>query len=442
MTNLWRRLRGGETRHSAISTLEQLIEQFSYGGHVYSAPQTTMSGERISAAETFVQMAQLGYSSNPIVAAVEDFRVSVFSEARLTFRRRINGRPGDLFGTPELALFEEPWPGGTTSELLSLMLLHADFGGNAYATKLDGRIQILRPDWVDIVLGSNRQPDDPAIAVDAEKLGYFYYPGGRRDQAPAMLDVDDVAHFKWRPDPVFPWRGLSWLNPVITEVQSDGSATGHKRKFFENAATPNLALKFDSSVPPDAFAEFIDRFKAEHQGAANAYKTLFLGGGADPVTVGNSFNEMRFEQVQGAGETRIAAAAQVPPILAGLSEGLKSGTYSNYGQARRRFADATLRPLWRNVVGSLATLVTEPRGAELWYDDRDIAFLQEDQSDAAQIQGTRSQTVRTLTDAGFKPETVIDAVANDDFTLLEHSGRYSVQLVPPGQDTSGGGATE
>ena len=37
-----------------------------------------------------------------------------------------------------------------------------------------------------------------------------------------------------------------------------------------------------------------------------------------------------------------------------------------------------MRPLWRNVAGSLATVVNIPAGSVLWYDDRDIAFLQED----------------------------------------------------------------
>jgi hypothetical protein len=57
--------------------------------------------------------------------------------------------------------------------------------------------------------------------------------------------------------------------------------------------------------------------------------------------------QIDFKVTQGHGETRIAAAAGVPPIIVGLSEGLEAATYSNYGQARRRFADVTMRPLWR-----------------------------------------------------------------------------------------------
>jgi len=77
-------------------------------------------------------------------------------------------------------------------------------------------------------------------------------------------------------------------------------------------------------------------------------------------------------------------------------------------------------------------IVPVPRNSELWYDDRDIPFLQEDLKDAAEIQNKRAQTIRTLTDAGFTAETVISAVDNDDMSLLAHSGLFSVQLQPPG----------
>jgi hypothetical protein len=135
---------------------------------------------------------------------------------------------------------------------------------------------------------------------------------------------------------------------------------------------------------------------------------------------------------QGAGETRIAAAARTPPIIVGLSEGLQAATYSNYGQARRAFADGTLRPLWRDVSGILAGIVDVPAGAELWYDDRDISFLQEDMKDAAEVASQKATAMNTLVGAGFEPDSVVQAVESGDLTLLKHSGLVSVQLQPPG----------
>jgi hypothetical protein len=154
--------------------------------------------------------------------------------------------------------------------------------------------------------------------------------------------------------------------------------------------------------------------------------------------VGSDFKQIDFKQVRGHGETRIAAAAGVPPVIVGLSEGLEAATYSNYGQARRRFADGTMRPLWGLMADSLAPIVNIPVGRSgepdnrLWYDDRDIPFLQEDVADEADIQETQARTIRTLVDGGFTPESAVSAVVNGDMTMLSHTGLYSVQLQEPG----------
>jgi hypothetical protein len=104
----------------------------------------------------------------------------------------------------------------------------------------------------------------------------------------------------------------------------------------------------------------------------------------------------------------------------------------NYGSAKRSTADMTFRPLWRNAAGSLEVLVKPPAASRLWVDTRDIAFLREDERDAAEIQQTLAGTIRQLVDAGYKPDSVVAAVEADDRTLLVHSGLFSVQLQAPG----------
>jgi hypothetical protein len=119
---------------------------------------------------------------------------------------------------------------------------------------------------------------------------------------------------------------------------------------------------------------------------------------------------------------------------------LAAATYSNYGLAMRRFADVTMRPLWRNVAASLAPIVSVPSGAELWYDDRDVPALADDGTAKAQILSTNVSTLHTLVSAGFEPDSAIDAVIAGDLTKLEHTGLYSVQLQPAGSVTQGKGA--
>jgi len=440
--NLWQNL----TRSGAPITLGQAMQQMmAYNGLNYplSGVQQTLGSKTENIDQSFTGYVQGAYKSNGVVFACMLARMLLFSEARFQFRQRRSGRPGDLFGTEALALLETPWTNGTTGDLLARAIQDVDLCGNFYAYNAGDRLVRMRPDWVTIALGSPGAPTAPVGALDTEVLGYLYYPGGQGSGAkPVSLRPEQVAHFAPIPDPVATYRGMSWLQPIVNEILADQAATTHKQQFFENGATANMIVTLDSSITPDMVREFQEIFEAGHRGLENAYSTIFLGGGADAKVVGADMQQIDFKVTQGGGETRIAAAAGVPPVIVGLSEGLQSATYSNYSQARRRFADGTMRPLWRNIAGSLQSIIDVPVGAELWYDDRDIPFLAEDVKDAAEVQQSQAVTIRELINAGYDPGTVVDAVLSGDFQRLSHTGLVSVQLQPPGSMTpSSNGST-
>lgn len=389
----------------------------------------------------FMVAAEQIFKRNGPVAALMFARQMVFSESRFQFQRMNKGRPGDLFGTNDLAILETPWTNGTTGDLLSRMIQDADLSGNAFFTVVNGQIKRLRPDWVTIVTGSQEEPDLYGDAIDGEILGYIYSPRSPGSGEGTVLLPEDVAHFAPIPDPMYQYRGMSWLTPVIREIEGDTAATVHKLGFFKNGATPQLVVSMDASVSPDMFQRFMTKMESGHSGAHNAYKTLYLGGGADVTVAGSDLRQLDFKATQGAGETRIAAAAGVPSVIVGFSEGLQGSSLNagNYTAARRRFSDGTLRPLWRQAAGALATIVNVPSNARLWYDDRDIVFLQEDRKDAAEIGSVQAMTIRQYTDAGFTPDSAVAAVLAADLTLLKHSGLYSVQLQKPGEYGEPGG---
>lgn len=397
--------------------------------------QTTMTNNQAEMGGDYMSLVGGAYGGNPVVFACIKARADLFSEARFQFQRLKAGRPGELFSTPALGILESPFPGGTTPKMLRDMLVDADLAGNAFVARRDGTLQRLRPDWVTIIAGSER-PNAQTWDLDVEVAGYGYQPGGPSSGAEKVyLQRTEVAHFKSTHDPARRFSGMSWLVPVLREIQSDGAATSHKLKYFENAATPNMAVKFDQTMNLQKAQEWIDLFKKDHEGTRNAFRTLFLGGGANAEVIGANMRQADFSSVQGSGELRIASAAGVPPIIIGLQGGLDAATYSNYGQARRAFADLTMRPLWRDVAGAFSTIIPVPTGTRLWYDDRDISFLQEDVKDAADIQATQAAAIRQLVDAGFEAQAVIDAIVAGDLNRLEHTGLFSVQLQPPGTTT-------
>jgi phage portal protein BeeE len=428
-------------------TLDGLIQMMNFGGLGYPFLQggTLVQGhEDIDA--SFQGWVEGAYKRNGVVFACIAVRLRTFSEARFQYQQLRGGRPGDLFGTPDLDILETPWTNATTGDLLARMLLDADLSGNAFiqrtvTPKGKPRLRRLRPDWVTIIGGSDGGPEE------AEVLGYSYQPGGPASGLdPITLLPEAMAHFAPSPDPLANFRGLSWLTSVLGEIQGDGAATTHKQMFFEQGATPNLVVTLgDTQLTPQAFQDWVDKMEMTHSGIQNAYKTLYLAAGADAQVVGKDLQQIDFKAVQGAGETRIAAAAGTHPDLVGLSEGLQGSSLNegNYKSAKRAFGDATLRPLWRNASGSLATIVAPQPGARLWYDDRHIPFLQEDRMDAVGILSKKAETIRTLTDAGYDPDTVVDAVEAEDLRRLKgsHSGMFSVQLQPPGSQPDTNGST-
>lgn len=387
---------------------------------------TTRDGKPVEdVGSSFAGYVQQGYKANGPIFAIILARLMLFSEARFQFRRLINGRPGDLFGTKALEILEYPWPNGTTGELLARMEQDVSLAGNAYVVNEGGRLRRLRPDWVSIVLTG-----DPATDAYVDVAGYVYRPGGYGEPMPYL--PEEMCHWSPIPDPEAQYRGMSWVTPIVRELQADDLATRHKESFFRNGAKPGLVVSLKESVPKEQFLALVKAMNEAHQGADQAYKTLFLAGGADVTVAGANMQQLEFRATQGAGETRMCAAGGVPPIIVGLSEGLSSATYSNYAMARRKFGDHWARPQWRSACAALSTLIDVPGGAELWYDDRDIAFLREDQKDAAEIAQVRASTINSYITNGFTPESAVNAVMNSDESMLVHTGLVSVQLQPPG----------
>ena len=423
-------------RSSASRSLWPL-ETVNFNGNTYTLPlpQTTMGFNEEEIAPTYIGLAHRAMMSNPIVFACMEYRRKTFAQAHFSWQRLRGGTPGEFFGTPDLAILERPWMNATTPDLLNQAIQHADLAGNAFIVRRGNELTLLRPDWVTIVAASQRQPDQGLAAIDARVIGYAYWPGGlHQANEPEVLMPEDVAHFAPTPDPTARFRGMSWLTPAIRDIMGDQAATTHKLKYFEQGATPNLVISLDPAITLDKFSAWVEKFSQKHEGVMNAYKTMYLGGGADAKVVGSDLKQIDFKVTQGAGESRIASDAGVPPILVGFSEGLASATYSNYGMARRAYIDSTLWDLWSNISGALQSIIPTPGGARLWVDGRRIPLLKEDEKAIAEIQQMDAGAINTLVTAGYDPVSVVDAVTSKDLSRLQHSGLYSVQLQAPGSE--------
>lgn len=427
------RATGGRLRRLLNLSFSSVGASFDQGPFWTRSMLGSTIGDKELVENDFRSYVQAAYKANGIVFALVLARLAVFSQARFQFQRLVNGRPADLFGTPALRLLEEPWPNGTTSDLLARMEQDASLAGNFFATPVgeagSERIRRMRPDWATIVTGS-RSGGGP-FALDAEPVALIYQPP---QSDPTILPIDRVIHYAPIPDPEAQWRGMSWVTSVLNEVQADSAATKHKSQFFKRGATSNLAITYDKGITPTQVKDYATLFAEQFDGVENAYKTLHLGGGADPKMTGVDFKQLDFKVTQGAGESRIAAASGVGAVVAQFSEGMAGAALNagNYGAARRRFSDVTMQHLWTSAAGSLAKLTEPPAGSRLWFDVRDVPFLQEDAKDDAEIRHVDAQSVRQLTEAGYTPDSIKLYVKSGDVAQLEHTGLFSIQLQPAG----------
>lgn len=368
------------------------------------------------------------------VYTVIDRRASVMGEARPVFQRiDASGKPTKFFSPRRLEIMTKPWPGGSFRQLVAICETDVAECGNSYWIRQGNELVRLEADWVTIVTSR--------VVVNGVEVGDRLegYAVARPGDQPQLLTPEQVAHYRPGISNHSPFRGESWLASVSTDASSDIEMTRYKGNFLKNGAMPSLAVLYEPDLDMAQLEQFVPLFNEKFVGPMNAGKVMHLLGGRDAKTVGATLDDLAFKAVQGAGETRIAAAAGVPAVVAGFSEGMQGSSLNagNYVATRRLFADAKIRPLLGSLFDAFSTIVPAPAGARLWFDDSGVSFFQEDVADEANIRSTYASTIRQLIEAGYDADAAVEAVTTGRFAALtgQHSGLTSVQLQPPTDGT-------
>ena len=363
--------------------------------------------------------AQNTNASSAVVFAAILVRMSLLSQATLQLQAKDDKH---LWGRNTiLAKLEEPWPNGTTGDLLSRMEQDVSLTGNAYIWDAsdENRLVRLRPDWVTIV---SEIVHVPGGGQYRRKTGYYWEPPkSLMDESKGeFYNVDEVVHWAPVPDPQADFRGMSWLTPVARDIAGDDGLVQHKIRYLEHSASPNLLLKYAQKLAPGTVDRIRERVTARYGGVNNAYKTLILDQGADATVIGNSLSQMDFSGVSAVGVERVLAAANVPGVLVGL-EPLR-GAGRGYQESMQKLANLYGHPQWQSVCGALSQIVAVPPGNRLWYDPSDIPALQDGILERGQASLVNAQALLALVQAGYTHESAIAAVESADLSQLRAGG--------------------
>ena len=368
---------------------------------------------RESTLKDVIEAAKQAYSTDGPVFACVLIRMMLMAEATFKFRSKVDKH---LYGNPSLGILEEPWPNGTSGELIARMVQDVDLAGNSYWWNTGSLLWRLPPSEVVIV---SQQVTDGHGRKYRQVLGYEWDPapppGTMSNEPPQHFDVDEVVHWSPLPDPAANFRGMSWMTPVLRDSYADSALTSYKTRYLDHGH-PVSAIKYAAKLRPETIDSISERIKTKYGGVGNAWQPLVLDQGADPV-MGTALQQLDFRAIQAGGQERICGAAGVPPIIVGLKNP-EAG--ESYQAAMRRFGDATLRPLWRSMCASLQMVVPDmpAQGVQLWYDTSDIAALQAAETERAQVTQVQMAAIITGVQAGFTRESVVAAVSSGDMGLL------------------------
>jgi HK97 family phage portal protein len=200
----------------------------------------------------------------------------------------------EIFSHPLLSLLDKPNNEEVKSDAVYIIQSHKKLTGDAFWLKVRTGKQVtalrhLPPDKIKLELRSPTADDPTAIesyryedVIDGQKIDVVYQP-------------EDIIHFK-KPNPNNPFRGLGTVEAMADTIDIDNLTNLTTRNFFEKGAITNFVLSTDKNLSDDQLKRLRAELRQDYTGAANAYKTMILGGGLTPERISFSNKDMEFLQ--------------------------------------------------------------------------------------------------------------------------------------------------
>ncbi len=155
----------------------------------------------------------------------------------------------------------------------------------------------------------------PAKSVSEFLVGWWYTdPDGEK----IPLLRDEVIQIR-KPDPYDLYRGLSPIGALVPDLRAARLAAEWNAKFFENSAIPGGIIEYEERLGDHEFEEIVDRWRAMHQGTANAHRVGIVEAGKW-VASGFSHKDMQFPDLAKLSGDAIREAYGFPKFAQGIVE--------------------------------------------------------------------------------------------------------------------------
>ena len=198
----------------------------------------------------------------------------------------------EVFTHPILDLLDKPNNETVKSDALYIIQSHKKLVGDAFWLKIRNNRQVVAlrsidPTKVELNL-RQPTPEDPT-AIES----YHYIDVVNGTKIDIVYQPEDIIHLK-KPNPSNPFRGLGVVEAMAETIDVDNLTNLTTKTFFEKGAITNFVLSTDQKITKEQLKRLRAELRQDYSGAANAYKTMILGGGLKPEKISFSNKDMEF----------------------------------------------------------------------------------------------------------------------------------------------------
>lgn len=231
----------------------------------------------------------------------------------------------------------------------------------------------------------------------------WIYTGPDGEKVP--LTLDQVVQIKY-PNPDDPYRGRGPVQTVLSDVDAARYSAEWNRNFFINGARPGGIIKVDYRMSDTEFNEFVNRWRQQHQGVANAHRVAVLEN-AEWQDTNFSMTDMQFVELRNLPRELIREAFAFPKPMLGTVDDVNR---ANAEAGKEIMAEGQTIPRlfrWKDVVNTYL-LPQFANGKTLVLDFDDPTPINHDQTNAER--NSQSTSAANLVRAGYDPDDVAAAM--------------------------------
>jgi len=355
------------------------------------------------------------YALSAVVYACCRLIAHAFVKPPLELGRQLNTGEWKPVDRPLANLIQRPNPWYSYSEMELVRIIRKHLTGASFTWKLRnvaGEVMELWPlptCWVDrIVTGGGGiagyvlfEHTDREMYIEAENMIYSRFPC-----------MDSIYGY------------MAPLQACLHEIQTDKAREEYLKKMIGNLVRPGMVVTQNAhdgvqrqGLTGGQREDLRESLKSEGTGG-----TPIFPPGLE-VKFPGVLQDLDWSSTEGMLASRICAVFGVEPILIGIRVGLKSGTYSNYGQAKRAFYDETMLPLWKSE-------------QEVW--NRDMLARERPYLDGIarqwEFRYNLSELVELQEDANEKTRRGVQALTAGAITVNEFRTRFAGMETAPDGD--------